>query len=316
MALSRDQVILAADSRSGTLKAGRFAGVDDRRCKLVELTPSLLFAASGATKTQGTFPANIYYDSQELARLAAKNFVVDRSWMEPNQTIEQIAAKWAWDVAFQVRRGVETRMYSPIGPTWVTGVFAGLEPNGDVSVAIARLEYREPRPGWMVPPVVIFVSVPVPPKNNTWVEAFGRNEVAEQYYSRRKVTDQTRPEHLRIRTEQLRKPRRFSPEVVKTLVELTFEKDEPEYPDGSKMVGGKIDIAWLKRRGKVGSEEFGFFELCGSSPCRIARRHSSRGVMIKSVRQTRAVQPSHAFGRKSRRLSDKRESALPAPPRV
>lgn len=252
MSLSRNQVVLAADSRSSILRNdGTFDRVDDRRCKLMQLSPSLMFAATGMTKTDQNLPASIYYDSQQLARQAATNFVFDPNWMERNETIKEIAAKWAWEVAFHIRRGIEARKYRPLNRTWVEGVFAGLEPNGESSVAIAKLEYSHPRPGWVVPSVSISVWSLIPPNDFTWIEAFGHKEVAEQYYSKRKVTEVTRAEHLRIRAEELRKPQRFSPEVVKQLVVLTFEKDEFQWPDGSKAVGGEVDIARLRRRGEV-----------------------------------------------------------------
>ena len=184
-------------------------------------------------------------DSFELARQAAQNFEVDPYWMEPNQTIREIAAKWAWDVAFRIRRGVRSGRYRhPSGRTWVLGVFAGLEPNGELAVAIGQLDYAEPRPGWVVPPVSVSVRIPVLPKDFTWIDVIGRDSVAAKYYSKHEITDETRNEHLRIRAEQLGNPRNFSPEVVKKLVELTLEKDEFEWPGGYKAVGGDIDRKW------------------------------------------------------------------------
>ena len=255
MGVSREQVILAADSRSGVLQLqeGRvsFLRTEDQRCKLVELGSTLLFAAAGATKTNQALPANVYYDSQELAREAVRNYVFDPAWDSQNETIRAIAVKWAWDVAFRIRRGLVAGWYRPLGPTWVTGVFAGLEPNGEISVAVAKLEYHQARPGMIVPSVSISVLVPVLPGDFTWVEAFGRDQVAEKYLTRQLVTADTKAEHERIRAEQLRSPREFSERPVERLVELTFEKDPLRYPDGSKLVGGKIDVARLSKHGRV-----------------------------------------------------------------
>lgn len=103
----------------------------------------------------------------------------------------------------------------------------------------------------IVPPVSISVSVPVLLADVTWVQAFGRHQVAEKYYTRQLVTSDTKTEHDRIRAEQLRSPRKFSPRPVESLMELTFEKDMASYPDGSKLVGGKIDIARLHKHGRV-----------------------------------------------------------------
>lgn len=156
------------------------------------LSPSLLFAVAGMAATDRSLPADIYYDAIELARQASQTFQFDPSWMQKNQTVREIAEKWAWDVAFRIRRGVRDGWYQPLGSTWVTGVFVGLEPNGEVSAAIANLEYHKPRPGMIVPPVSISISVPVPPKDFTWIDAFGYKDVADSYSSNTRL--QTRQE--------------------------------------------------------------------------------------------------------------------------
>lgn len=64
--------------------------------------------------------------------------------MKPNETIKEIAENWAWEVAFRIRRGVLKRYYSPPDSgTWLIGVFSGLEPNDELSVAVARLAYQQ-----------------------------------------------------------------------------------------------------------------------------------------------------------------------------
>jgi hypothetical protein len=251
LSVSKEQAILAADSRVGIFSLrGKFKRTDDRYCKLVELTPSLMFAAAGNVKTSG--PANILYDSQELARQAARNFVFDPSSMKENETITGIAEKWAWDAAFRIRRGVIRRFYSPPDSgTWVIGVFAGTEPNGEISVAIATLGYHKKRVGMKVPEVSISISVPVPPKDVTWIEAYGYKAVTDKYVSNRRKTDETQTEHQRIRADQLRNPSEFPPRVVRRLIELTFEEDTTQYENGSKKVGGRIDIARITRSGPV-----------------------------------------------------------------
>lgn len=255
LSLSRRQVIMAADSRSGLLRVSngqiQFVRVDDQRCKVVDVGASLIFAAAGATKTGESLPGNIYYDSQELARHAGRYFEFDAEWMTPNETVREIAAKWAWDVTFRIRRGFVAGWLRPVGPTWVTGVFAGLEPNGEISVAVARLEYHQQRPGMIVPPVSISIAVPSPPEEFTWIEAFGRAQVAQTYYSSKGTLPETRSEHEHIRALQLRNPRDFPPRVLERLIELTFEKDQARYPDGSRVVGGAIDTARLVRGGRV-----------------------------------------------------------------
>ena len=252
MSYSRDQVLLAADSRSSLFdRTGRFAGIDDGRCKVVQLTPTLLFAATGMTKTGESFPSNVLYDAQELARLAAREFQPDAVWVNQNQAIKEIAAQWADALASRIRRGVEGGWYRPFGPTWITGIFAGLELNGEIAVSIARLRYGRPRRGWTVPPASIAVEVPVPPTDFTWLEAYGRKGVAEQYIFRQKITDETIEEHKRIRSRQLQNPRHFPSDLVRKLVEISIEDDEFEWPDGSKAVGGYVDVAKLVKGSRI-----------------------------------------------------------------
>ena len=255
MSISREQAILATDSRRTNidLKNRRINGYHDSACKLQALSPSLLFAAAGMTSTDRSLPADIYYDAVELGRQASQTFEFDPTWMEQNQAVREIAAMWAWDVAFHIRRGLREGLYRPFHSTWVTGVFVGLEPNGELSAAIATLEYHEQRAGMIVPPISILIRNPIPPKNFTWIDSFGRNDVTESYVSKQRVTDETRALHLRFRNQQVSNPRHFSAQIVKELVELTIEKDEVRLSDGNsyKPVGGEVDIARLRRKGVV-----------------------------------------------------------------
>lgn len=248
LSISSEQVMLAADSRVGVLDLrNRFKRTSDRYCKLVGLTPRILFAATGMTKTTG-WPANIALDAQQLARQAAANFVFDPASMKRNQTIKEIAASWAWDVDFRIRRGVSRRYYQPPeSGTWIIGVFAGAEPSGEISVAVARLDYHRKRVGWKIPEVSVTISVPGPPKDFTWIEAFGHKEVVEKYVSERRKTEGTQSQHILIRAEQLRNPSEFSPDVLQKLVELTYVEDPYKYANGQKQVGGSIDIARLQK---------------------------------------------------------------------
>lgn len=251
MALSTQQVMVSADSRNGYLKlpGPQFSESDDNGCKLVEAGPSLLFAATGQTQTAGTLPGDIYYDAQALAREIGQKC--------DGQAISEIAAQWAWEVAFRIRRGLKAGAYRPFGRTWLTGIFAGIDPNGDASVAIAQLEYREPRAGFVVPEVGISIRVPGPRNDFTNVEAFGLKQVAEGYYSPRAVTEERRIEHERVRRAQLGDPERFPESILYRLMGLTFKYSTARYPDRSKMVGGKTDLAkigrdrhvhWLRRK--------------------------------------------------------------------
>jgi hypothetical protein len=107
--ISHDQVILAADSRSGKYVEQNFKGVSDLRCKVIALTPRLLFAASGLTSTRATIPARIDYDAQEVAQSIARNFVFDPNWMQRNETIKEIGCFMGVGTCFSYSQGTRKR---------------------------------------------------------------------------------------------------------------------------------------------------------------------------------------------------------------
>jgi hypothetical protein len=129
------------------------------------------------------------------------------------------------------------------------GIFAGLEPNGEIGFAVARLEYPKPQNGVRMPPVAFTVGTLKPlPTDFTWVEAYGIKDVAETYYSARAVTEQTKAEFKRISAEMLKRPTLFSPKVPERLVDLTVRYYEAAARQGSlQFVHGPIDVAVLER---------------------------------------------------------------------
>ena len=259
---SQKQIIVAADSRSGIRSSEPpFFRIDDSRCKVVDLDRRLIFAAAGQTRVLPSsgpagidlnLPGGLYYDSQEFAKYSASTFKVDPAWMAPNETVLGIAQSWAWNVAFRIRHAVEASLYPATpGATAVVGVFAGREPNGDLSLAIAHLNYERPRTGLIVPVVSLYIEVPEVPATFTWVQAFGREEVANNYLMTQKITDRTRPMYRRITTAQAAAPATFPADLLQELAVLTAKEDTARFPDGSSFVGGATDIAKLPRTGDV-----------------------------------------------------------------
>jgi hypothetical protein len=250
--LSKEQVVLAADSRAGYVGLdGRFNRVEDNACKIAELRPDFLFAVTDMARTAASLPANLYFDAFDLAKEAVANFQFDPDRMQPNTTIKEIAERWAWDVAFRIRRGVNIGIYRPSrAGMWVRGIFAGLEPNGEISTAVAELTYQLPS-SWMTAPVVSISIIQDRTANNTTlIDSYGRSAVSERYVSK-KGTGESRTEHVRIRKAQLSDPRKFPPEITERLVKLTEQEDDPVWPNGVRAVGGEVDYARLRRGGKV-----------------------------------------------------------------
>jgi hypothetical protein len=250
LSVSKEKVIVAADSRATLVRGGQIVGFADTACKLLELNPKLLFAVTGMAATRTMLPADVQFDAAELAKQAARNFCFDARWMEKDRTVVEIAAKWGWDVDFRIRRGVTQGWLRPIGPMWLEGIFAGLEPNGEITVAVARLTYQKPRPGFVVPSAQLTIERLGPPRQYTWIEAYGLKKVAETYYSSRLTTDKTKSEWRRIHSEQLRNPKRFGPIIPTHLAELTIRQYEilSQQTGQPKLVNGPVDVAVLSRK--------------------------------------------------------------------
>ena len=255
MGVSHEKVVLAADSRNVLITSKKLANgteaamkYNDCACKLTQLTPTMLFAADGQVWAGNIMPSAVLYDAHKLARLAARNYRPDAEEERiAGGRIAAVATRWAWDVDFRMHHGF-TNGWRPIET--LEGIFAGLDENGDVAIAVAKLEYPRRRPGLRVPPVGFTVVTMEPPSRFTWVEAFGMKDVAERYYSLRAVTDRTRPEYERIRAEILKIPALFNPNIPEQLVDFTIRHYEA-VAKGPVFVHGPIDVAFIERNRQV-----------------------------------------------------------------
>ncbi|HKW00746.1 MAG TPA: hypothetical protein VJN96_13040 [Vicinamibacterales bacterium] len=270
VALSNQQLILAADSRSGLVRFENnlqaFDRTVDDRCKLIQLSPTVIFAAAGRTRfgdqseSFQNLPGQIFYDAQALATEAVAGYKFDPQWMtSPNESILSIAEIWAWNMDFRIRHGLEKGLYGQTFPArgqlFVQGFFAGVELNGDISFAEPILTIGSVTfPGGVVgPPVTILIPSPVPPMDGTWIEAFGRSQVATSYVEKQPLNTATSKVavHQRIRDAVFGPTDKFPPSIIEQLVKLTYQEDSARYPDGSRFVGGPVDMAKLTRKGVV-----------------------------------------------------------------
>lgn len=256
VSVSNAKIVVAADSRNTliterTLPNGtveRKLKYDDCACKLIQLTPTILFAADGQTLSSTAAPAVILYDAHKLAKLAARNYrpVKEQEEMAGGK-IAAIATRWAWDIDFRMHHGFENG-WKPIQT--LEGIFVGLEANGETSIAVAKLTYPEPRNGMRVPPAAFTVgTLQSTPNDYTWITAYGMKDVAETYYSARAMTEQTKAENKEISKEMLRAPALFSPKVPEHLVDLTIQRYKAAAgANGSLFVHEPIDLAVVQRK--------------------------------------------------------------------
>jgi len=265
LSVSREKIVLAADSRNVRLTTRRMTDgttkreiiYDDSACKLEQLTQTTLFAADGLVWAGSTIPAQELYDAHKLARLAAHNYhPTPEDEQLPGGELAAIATRWAWDVDFRMHHGF-AEGWTPIQT--LEGIFAGLQQNGELAFAVAKLQYPKPRAGVRVPPVSFTVGTFSPlPTDFTWVEAFGMKDVAETYYSARAANEATRAENKRISAEILKNPAEFSSNIPERLVDLTVQHYEATTrPESPLFVHGPIDavelnkgtgINWIRRK--------------------------------------------------------------------
>lgn len=255
MSVSREKIVLAADSRNVRVTSHRMTdgitrreiAYDDSACKLIQLTPTTLFAADGLVWAGNTIPAQELYDAHKLAILAAGNYhpTLEDEQL-PGGEVGAIARRWAWDVDFRMHHGFANG-WTPIQT--LEGVFVGLQQNGELALAVAKLEYPKPQTGIRVPPVSFTIGTFNPlPKDFTWVEAFGMKDVAETYYSARAINEATKVENKKISAEILKSPTQFSSKIPDRLVDLTIQHYEATTrPENVLFVHGPIDSAELNR---------------------------------------------------------------------
>jgi hypothetical protein len=258
--VSHDKIVIAADSRTarftqspradGTFELGK-PKYDDCACKLIQLTPTLLFAADGQVSfTNNRLPANALFDANKLARLAAKNYRSHPDSEEEQLTggmIAAIATRWAWDVDFRMHHALANG-WKPIQR--LEGIFVGLEANGETAMVVAKLEYQWPTNAPGAPPVHFTIGkLSPPPTGFTWVEAFGMKDWAQTYYSSRLAPEHPDAEQKRIMSEISKDPKSFSPSVPQSLVDLTIQHyTSTTGKDAPLFVHGPIDLAVLRRK--------------------------------------------------------------------
>ncbi|MGA2248732.1 MAG: hypothetical protein ABSH48_27570, partial [Verrucomicrobiota bacterium] len=263
--VSHDKIVIAADSRNTQffkkrLPDGTFATetkYDDCACKVTQLTPTMLFAGDGLVRandtTPGAIPGAILYDAHRLARLAARSYHSNPQEEEVDGgKIAAIANHWAWDVDFRMRHGF-AKGWTPVWAMTLEGIFAGLESDGEIAIAVAKLEYPKPRPGLSVPPVTLTVGrFQAVPTEVTWVRAFGMNDVAQTYYFGRTAAEQARDENKRISSEIQKDPKLFDPRIPELLVDLTIRSYQSAAGlNGPLYVHGPIDSAVLERKKEI-----------------------------------------------------------------
>jgi hypothetical protein len=246
---SQAKVVIAADSRT----IGEDWKAHDDTTKITVLSPTLVFAACGViVDNSRRLAPNDRFVAAQVARDVLSKFKPDpmESQMVETRT-GQIALNWSFEMSAKMRRGIATeldiwlfgRKAAPTLP-FVQGIFAGVEPDGSLSVVTAIVDYIPPSRGAEIAPLArpFLTYVPLSDKY-TLIEPWGMKEVAYSYIHGNSAYS------IEIRNQIVRPVSDFDERLPYALVERTIAEVQPIGPGKPKGVGGKIDVVELKRGG-------------------------------------------------------------------
>jgi hypothetical protein len=250
VAASKQEIILASDSRA-IFEGGSH---DDKNyCKITALSPKFIFAVTGIVADQSVqLPEPLRFDARIAAEAATSWYKVIPKVRPDEGDVTLIAQAWAWYMTSQFLRGAQYRFSEWVGNpkrklTYVIrGIFAGEEADGNLSVAVASVRFLIDESNSIVPLFSPEIDLDVP-GNSTFIEAFGRTAVFENYM-REHVEKCTRnKKDIKIRRAIFGSPDRFDQTIPQKLVRLTEKLDTSrQTPTGPKIVGGRIDVVRIK----------------------------------------------------------------------
>jgi len=252
---SKDKVALAADSRA-TLGNG---GHEDQYCKILALGNNLIFSATGiGFLSTPSLPANLRFDTREELRLAYESppdpilpesgftiGVINRWWQRIQYRFMN-AVRWLQQNAPGELAGLrESNMPQD---SFALGIFAGVEPSGDLVTRAPVFKYGKVNRSWLkIDTGPYLTGVAVPTASDPMQEAaFSYNEVANRY-----IYGQTPEAQAERRTwDEIvsKNPQMGIGYVAIRIVDLDMASYPPQ---GSRYVGGKIDAVILKRGGGI-----------------------------------------------------------------
>jgi hypothetical protein len=255
MSRSRQRVIIAADSRVN-FGGGKY---EDTSCKITALSDKLIFAATGIVGDSSyLLPGGLRFDARgEANRVFIQYSQAPANFLDLG-TVGTIASNWGAAMAEHFRAAAEAspasleqwlkRVELSHEPTFVVGVFAGLEPDGEISVYSVNVEYAQSREGAAPSEPYLLTSMPVPddlPGDVSLLTPFGMSEIVNEI--REGKTDRAKQEiNARDLLQNTLSAEAFARSQAIRLVDLTIA-----YHAKQEFVGGRIDAVELRRAGKL-----------------------------------------------------------------
>jgi hypothetical protein len=255
MSRSRQKVIIAADSRVN-LGNGKY---EDSYCKITALSDNLIFAATGIVGDSSyLLPENLRFGATEEARKAFVSYSQAPEDFLDLGKVGTIASKWGAAMSEHFRKAADAspasfqewrkRIDLSHESAFIVGLFAGLEPDGQISVYSVNVDFVEPQKGFLPTEPYFLRSTPIPdeaPNDFSLTQVFGMPEIYDEINAGK--TDRAKQEiRQRHYLEMTSFPEVFARSQVIRMIDLTIA-----YHPKQEFVGGKIDAVELPSSGKV-----------------------------------------------------------------
>jgi hypothetical protein len=137
-AVSRDEAVFAADSRITLRSASGAVSHSDRECKVGVLAPLLIYAAAGKRTVPALSANDISWDSHATAERAVQ-IVLNGNAPAENRTVAAVAKQWETISYKFFSAQISPAQRALLDAGNAEAVFAGLDPDGHVSVVRAQV---------------------------------------------------------------------------------------------------------------------------------------------------------------------------------
>jgi hypothetical protein len=250
---SRQRIVLAADSRTN-LGGGKF---EDSACKITALGGSLIFAATGIVGDSSyLLPEALRFDATQEARKVFLLHSLTAENLLDLGTVGTIASNWGAIMSAHFRAAAEAspaslqewmkRVTLSHESPFIVGIFAGLEPDGEISVYSVQVDYARSSEGTAPVEPYFLTSMSIPDESaNAFplLKAFGMPEIFNEMSDAK--SDRAKQEISARQSLQESLPAdAFARRQVIRMVDLTIA-----YHPKPEFVGGRIDAIELSRDG-------------------------------------------------------------------
>lgn len=247
---SEDKIVMAADSR-----VNYGDGIyDDNHCKIVALGNEIIFAATGIVgEFSSSLPQELRFSAGEEVRRVFSNPWFDSELLDFQGKVAQLASRWGAAMTNRFTRAAPRRLQHWLermtGDIFIQGIFAGVEPDGHLSLVVTKVTYGRPIAGLERRTATFHLERIV--SDSPFLQAFGGTEIFQEFTAR--STGRAHREVIQLALDLERYPPELRDALrVIRLVDLTIA-----FHRRRDSVGGEIDaieplrdrtIRWIQRK--------------------------------------------------------------------